>query len=79
MTTTTLPPVAREIEAQILKGCGSRVEWFFRSGDAYTLLGPLDATHAAIPFCGSNGLAGLTEEIHYEDEAEEAYGYLVAA
>jgi hypothetical protein len=79
MTPATLPSVAREIEAQILKGCGATVEWFFRSGDAYTLLGSSDAAHAAVPFCVSNGVAELTEEIHYDDETEEAYGYLVAA
>jgi hypothetical protein len=79
MTPATLPSVAREIEAQILKGCGATVEWFFRSGDAYTLIGSSDAVRAAASFCVSNGLAKLTEEIHYDDETEEAYGYLVAA
>ena len=79
MTTTTLPSVAREIEAQILRGCGAAVEWFFRGGDAYTLIGSSDAVHAAASFCVSNGLAKLTGEIHYDNETEEAYGYLVAA
>jgi hypothetical protein len=79
MTAITLPSIAREIEAQILKGCGATVEWCFRGNDAYTLVGSTDAVHKAASFCESNGLAKLTEAIQYDDETEEAYGWMVAA
>jgi hypothetical protein len=79
MTTITLPSIAREIEAQILKGCGATVEWYFRGGDAYTLVGSTAAVRTAAFFCESNGLAKLTDAIHYDEETEEAYGWMVAA
>jgi hypothetical protein len=77
--TATLPAIAREIEAQILKSCGATVEWFFRGEDAYTLIGSVDAVTAAADFCESNGLACLVEPVHYDDETQEAYGWLVKA
>jgi hypothetical protein len=79
MTYATLPAIAREIESQILKGCGATVEWFFRDGNAYTLIGSLDAVTAAVAFCEFNKLAKLVEAIHYDEETEEAYGWLIAA
>jgi len=79
MTVLTIPSIAREIEAQILKGCGATVEWFFRGGDEYTLIGSADAVRAAASFCESNGLAKLTAAIHYDEETEEAYGWMAAA
>jgi hypothetical protein len=79
MTVLTLPSIARDIEAQILKGCGATVEWFFRGGDEYTLIGSADAVLTAASFCESNGLAKLTEAIHYDEETEEAYGWMIAA
>lgn len=77
--TATLPAIAREIEAQILKGCGATVEWFFRGEEAYTLIGSVDAVTAAAAFCESNGLANLVEAVHYDEETEEAYGWLAKA
>jgi hypothetical protein len=79
MTHASLPTIAREIEAQILKGCGATVEWFFRDGDAFTLIGSVDAVTTAAAFCESNRLARLVDPIHYDEETNEAYGWLVAA
>jgi hypothetical protein len=79
MTVLTLPSIARKIEAQIFQGCGATVEWFFRSGDEYTLIGSADAVRTAASFCESNGLANLAQPIHYDEETEEAYGWMVAA
>jgi hypothetical protein len=77
--TTTLPAIARQIEAQILKGCGATVEWFFRSGDAYTLIGSAEAVTTAVAFCESHGLAKLADPVFFDQETEEAYGWMVAA
>ena len=79
MTPATLPAIAGEIEAQILKSCGATVEWFFRSGDEFTVIGSADAVRAAVSFCEANGLAKLTDDIHYDEETEEAYGWMSAA
>ena len=73
----TLDSVAREIEAQILQGCGAVVEWFFRRGEEFTLIGSIDNVRTAATFCEANGIAKLTAAIHYDQETEEAYGWII--
>jgi hypothetical protein len=72
----TLPAIARQIEAQILAGCGAQVEWTFRSTCHYTISGPLHQVQAAVEFCEASNLATRTEAIVYDAEIFEAFAYM---
>jgi hypothetical protein len=74
----TLKAITRQIEVQILTGCGAQVEWTFRGTDAFTLSGSLEAVQTAAAFCEEHNLGKLTEAVFYDDDTQEAYGYLAA-
>ncbi|QQG31305.1 hypothetical protein S2L_10 [Cyanophage S-2L] len=76
MDRATLPAIARQIEAQILAGCGAQIEWTFRSTCHYTISGPIYQVQEAVAFCQEHNLGTLTEKIVYDAEIREAFAYL---
>jgi hypothetical protein len=75
----TLQTIAREMEAQILKGCGAAIEWTFRTGEQFTISGDCVAVNRAVLFCVEHDFCRIEDDTVYDAELDMSFAYLKAA
>lgn len=75
----SLQATTREIEAQILKGCGAAIEWTFRAADHFTISGDCVAVNRAVLFCIEHDLCRIEDDTVYDPELHMSFAYLRAA
>jgi hypothetical protein len=75
---TTLDQIKAQIEAQVLKSCGSVIEWTFRTAEHFTISGEIVAVNRAVLFCLEHNLARLDGDTVYDAELDETFAYLKA-
>lgn len=74
-----LQTIAREMEAQILKGCGSAIEWTFRTAEQFTISGDCVAVNRAVLFCIEHDLCRIEDDTIYDPELDQSFAYMKAA